>query len=141
MLVQIINSVIRGGYYLLLVIVFNSDSLQIKLVGKENESIPFATCVLKRDTTTFIGAITGLDGETFLPAVRADSLIISALTYMTIRCKYDSSVSSYVLRMEEGDDYYRYFTDEKWTFKKNRLLAPSTKSDKQVNVRCYERKK
>ncbi|NEV95065.1 carboxypeptidase-like regulatory domain-containing protein [Psychroflexus sp. YR1-1] len=116
-----------------------SDSLLIKVIGSDNESVPFAACVLKQNTTTLTGASTDFQGETKLPKLEADSLIISFIGYKTIRHRLDSSVSTYVFKMEEENEYYEYFTNEKWTYKNERLYDPSIKKDKYVEKDYYEK--
>lgn len=116
-----------------------SDLLSIKVVGPGNESVPFATCVLKNDTTTLKEASTDLQGEAELPGLEADSLIISFVGYKTIRYKLDSSISTLVFKMEEGNEYYEYFTNETWTYKNERLYDPSIKKDKYVKKDYYEK--
>jgi hypothetical protein len=117
----------------------HTDSLLIKVVGIDNESVPFANCVLKQDTTTLTGASTDFQGETMLPKLEADSLIISFIGYKTIRYGLDSSVSTYVFKMEERHEYYEYFTGEKWKYKNGRLYDPSIKKDKYVKKKYYQR--
>jgi hypothetical protein len=116
-----------------------SDSLLIKVIGPDNESVPFVDCVLKEDTSTLTGASTDFQGQTKLPKLDADSLIISFTGYKTIRHRLDSSFSTYVFKMEEGNEYYEYFTDETWTYKNGRLYDPSIKKDKYVKKDYYEK--
>jgi hypothetical protein len=117
----------------------NSDFLSVKIIGPDNESVPFAACVLKQDTTTLKGVSTDFQGETKLPKLEADSLIISFVGYKTIRHKIDQSISTYVFKMEEGNDFYEYFTNETWTYKNGRLYDPSIKKDKYVKKDYYEK--
>ena len=116
-----------------------SDSLSIKVLGPDNENVPFANCVLKQDTLTVTGASSDFQGEVMLPKLEADSLIISFIGYKTIRHTLDSSVSNYIFKMEERNEYYEYFTDETWVYKKWRLYDPSIKKDKYVKKNYYER--
>ena len=116
-----------------------SDSLSIKVLGPDNENVPFANCVLKQDTLTVTGASSDFQGEVMLPKLEADSLIISFIGYETIRHTLDSSVSNYIFKMEERNEYYEYFTDETWVYKNWRLYDPSIKKDKYVKKNYYER--
>lgn len=116
-----------------------SESLLIKVMGPDNKNLPFAACDLKKDTTTLTGASTDLQGVTKLPKLEADSLIISFIGYKTIRHLLDSSVTSYVFKMEEGNDYYEYFTEEIWKYKSGRLYDSSIKKDKYVKKDYYEK--
>ena len=116
-----------------------SDFLFIKVIGPDNESVPFAACFLKQDTVTLTGASTDFQGITNLPMLKADSLIISFIGYKTIRHRLDSSFSAYIFKMKERSECYEYFTDEKWTFKNGRLYDPSIKKDKYVRKDYYER--
>ena len=118
---------------------YKSDSLSIKVIGYDNESLPSAFCVLMKDGLVLTGAGTDLQGETKLPKSEADSLIISFIGYKTISIPPDSSISKYIFKMEEGDEYYEYFTDETWTYKDGRLYDPSIKKDKYVKKNYYER--
>jgi hypothetical protein len=117
----------------------NYDSLSIKVVGPNNEPLHFATCALKVDTTTLIGTPTDIEGETKLPKLEsADSLTISFIGYETIRHKLDSSISRYEFKMKEGS-YYKYFTNETWTYKNGRLYNPSIKKNEYVKKNYYEK--
>jgi hypothetical protein len=117
----------------------SSDSLSIKVISPYKETVPFAACILKKDTTTLAGVSTDFQGETKLPKLEADSLIISLLGYKTIRHKLDHSISTYVFKMEEGNDYYEYFTGETWTYKNGRLYHSSIKKEKYVKKDYYEK--
>lgn len=114
------------------------DSLVIQLIDTEEETIPFANCMLMRDSL-LAGQSTNLDGKAVLPRLDADSLIISYLGYKTIRCKYEPSVSSYVFKMQASNYYYQYFTDAVWEFKKGRLYDPSIKKTKHQKQNYYSR--
>jgi len=117
----------------------NTDSLSIRVISPKNESVPFATCVLKTDTNTLAEASTDFQGETKMPRLKADSLIISFLGYKTIRHQLDSSKSHYEFKMKEENEYYEYFTDETWTLRSGRLYDPSIKKNKYVKKNYYER--
>lgn len=116
-----------------------SDSLLIKVIGSDNESVPFAACVLKQNTTILTVASTDFQGETKLPKLEADSLIVSFIGYKTIRHQLDSSVSTYVFKMEVGNEYYEYFTNETWIYKNERLYDYSIKKNKYVEKDYYEK--
>lgn len=114
------------------------DSLVIHLIDTEQETIPLANCMLKRDSV-LAGASTNLNGRAVLPRLDGDSLIISYLGYKSIRCKYDPSVASYVFKLQASNYYYQYFTDAVWEFKKGRLYDPSIKKTKNQKQNYYSR--
>lgn len=117
----------------------NSDSIAIKIVDVTRIPLPFAACILKLDSTTLIGASTNFDGEAILPKLNADSLLVSFLSYKTIRLRLDHSVSAYELMMREGDEPYWYFTDEEWKYTNNRLYSPHIKKSEYVSKDYYEK--
>jgi len=120
----------------------SSDSLSIKVFGTDNETVPFADCVLKGDTTTLARASTDFQGETMLPRLDvADSLIISFVGYKLIRHKLNSTISTYVFKMKEANHYYEYFTNETWTYRNGRLYYPSIRKDRYVKKNYYKRLK
>ncbi|MDX1447013.1 hypothetical protein [Lishizhenia sp.] len=104
---------------------YKSEILTLKVLNPNNEGHAFAKCALKKDTIILSGKITDLEGRCRFDKVTADSLIISAYGYNTIRIPLDSTFSSLTLKLVEDFDTYRYFTNEKWKFKKGRLYDTS----------------
>lgn len=127
------------GFDILKTVTEKSDSIAIQLYDLTKLPVPFAACILKSDSTTLIGASTNFDGEAILPKLNADSLLVSFLSYKTIRLRLDHSVSAYELMMREGNEHYRYFTDEEWKYTNNRLYSPHIKKSEYVSKDYYEK--
>tara|TARA_R110002050_G_C8793047_1_gene502237 strand:+ start:210 stop:863 length:654 start_codon:yes stop_codon:yes gene_type:complete len=107
-----------------------SDSITIIVIGKENNLLPFVNCVLKRDNTFLIGATTNFRGEAKLPKALADSMHLSFIGYRTINHPVDTTVSKYVFKMEEGDETYKFFKDERWIHDNEKLYDPTFEAPK-----------
>ncbi|MBK0403590.1 hypothetical protein I5M27_11375 [Adhaeribacter sp. BT258] len=103
------------------------DSLLIKVTDQYNLPLPYASCVLKSDTTVIAWANTNSKGEAKLPRVNADSLIIPWIGFYTIRHSLDKSFSQYEFKMKDKPEFYQYFTNEIWTYNYGRLYPPVEK--------------
>lgn len=119
----------------------SSDSITIKILNPENEPLPFADCVLKSDTSIVTGTSTNLQGEARFSLTKADSLIVMFVGYKTIRHKLDHEVTRYVFKLEEVNEFYEYFTNDTWTYKKDRLYDPSIKKGRYIKKEYYEKMK
>ncbi|MEM6378935.1 MAG: hypothetical protein AAF705_12015, partial [Bacteroidota bacterium] len=110
-----------------------TDSLTIKLLGSKNEKVAFANCMLKKGDAVISGVATNEQGSAKLPKLpEADSLIIQFVGYQTIRHKFDPAVSGYKFRMLDIPEYYVYFEDEVWTFKRRLLNDTQSLNDKKL---------
>ncbi len=107
----------------------DSDSIFISVQVEETKNpMPLAICSLKRKNIVLAETTTNALGETKLPISNADSIIISYVGFKPIRCSINSEhFNTYFFYMKPIDEYYRYFTSEKWNFSKGSLIVPNTK--------------
>lgn len=101
------------------------DSISLKVIDKDNNVLPLVNCVLTRNSTILIGFTTNFKGIAKFQKVLADSMHLSHIGYRTINHPVDTSVSSYVFKMEEGDETYRFFKDERWILDNEKLYDPT----------------
>jgi len=101
------------------------DSTRVQLVNDKGESVPFVTIMLMIGDSAVAGSTTNLSGSCSLPLVKADSLRISHSGYKKIKIPY-SRVKGKTCIFEmvdyEGNYQYRYFSDQKFPVKGNKIL-------------------
>ncbi len=113
------------NYEVLKINSLNSDTLTIKIYNAEGMEMPFANCLLKVGATTLINASSDSTGEMNFPRINtADSLIIKYLGYKTIRYHIENSEFDYIFHMKDEITNIRYFSNETWIFKRDRLYDP-----------------
>lgn len=115
-----------------------ADSISIKIECQDNRPLPFACCVFKTDTITLIKTFTNLQGEAKLPILEADSLIVTYPGYKTILHQIDNSITCYEFKMKDCNTY-KYFTNEIWIYRKDKLYSSKINSSKYFNKSFFER--
>lgn len=118
---------------------YASEILTLKLKNSLVGDVAFAKCILKKDTTVLSGGVSDMEGNCSLYKLKADSLIITTYGYNTIRIPVDSMVSEITFKLVEDFDKYRYFTNEKWKFKKGRLFDTSKRKSRTSRKFYYEK--
>jgi len=118
-----------------------SDSLVFQFVDEENHPLPFARCKLKINSTVVAETETDLNGLAKFPIIKADSLIGELIGLYPIRYKLDKSATSmkFIMSFDREALGYRYFTDEVYFFKKERLYNPLIKRNKYIRKPYYQR--
>jgi hypothetical protein len=113
--------------------------LKIFLVDEDNEKVMFSTCSLKKDSLILQETSSDINGEAYLIRdIQADSLIITQLGYKDVRIPYDNKVSLMEIRVQSAQQY-KYFTNQKWRFKRDKLFDPS-KRNKDLTGKYYFKK-
>ncbi len=108
-----------------------SDSLRVGVFYMNNEPIPFANIVLKLDSMPISGKVSTKDGTVAFAKQDVDEVLISTFYFDLISQTLDSTVSFIEFKLYEApDEYYQYFTNEVWNYKRGRLYAPSIKGNK-----------
>ncbi|MFK7969437.1 MAG: hypothetical protein AB8F95_03670 [Bacteroidia bacterium] len=116
------------------------DSLRIKVVDEAGEPLPTAICIIAgADSQTVTGGTTGLNGTLTLPALDTCMLTIRFLGFNLVAFKLEPNIRYAEFRMMPEASYIRYFTNEVWRFRKNRLYSPQILPDGNTRKRYYEK--
>lgn len=117
---------------------FQSDSISILVLDTMNREIPFANCFTSKDSFIIASNTTNFDGKLTLPKHNANKIEISYIGFKKIVHPISDSISHISVKLIELPQYYEYFTNEKWIYKKDRLYSPRLKN-KYSNIKYYQK--
>ncbi len=106
----------------------SNTTIQVKT--ENGKSVPFATCIGYYNGKTIEGT-TDMDGKITFDINSIEKIEISFVGFKLVSFQnIDKSFNNFVFILLEEQDYYHYFTNEKWIVKKGRLYDYKIKKDK-----------
>ncbi len=119
-----------------------NNQFEIKIIEeREKYELNTASCMLMKDTTFLKGKSTDANGNCILPFdENSNTLQFRHIGFRPVEIQIDQLTSnSFILELKLEKNYYRYFTNRKWTIKKGRIYDPEIKKGKYVKKNYYEK--
>ena len=100
------------------------------------------TWAIKNDSNQFTKGKLDINGRTSIKKEKGkDSLIVLTSGSEPIRIKIDSNLSYIKLQALEPKEFYHFFNDVSWTYRKGRIYNPEIKKDGIVKKNYYSKEK
>ena len=127
------------GYEIIESDTINSDSLIIKVVDLFGKKLPFTPLKLIGNNGNTIKMLDFDSKQTFLKA-NYDSVYVSAFCWVDVKLSMsDLKFNTVVIKLDQSFQYYNYFFNEKWMYKKDRLYYPLLKKSRFQKQNYYKR--
>lgn len=119
----------------------NSNNYELKLIDEEDEPMWFVICGLMKDTILIQDAETDTTGICKIPIMKeGNKLEFHFIGYHSIEIPtMNLKGNSLTVKMKKEDDFYRYFTNQKWIIKNDRIIDPEIKRDKFIKTNYYKK--
>ncbi len=118
-----------------------SDHIEIEVIDQDSISLVLVGVALKRGNDKLWVGKADFNGKVVLPNIQADSIYITFPGFENITYPIkDTAISYYKFQMEMDDLGFRYFTQEKWKYRPNRLYDPTVYRDKNTKPHYHVKK-
>ena len=107
----------------------NKDSVLVKIVDTEKKPIMFVKCFKMKDSSLSPSGFSDVNGSIKLSKSPADSLVIRSVDFGEVKIPWDPEAWYYEITLWRIPLHYRYFENEKWIFKKDRLYDTTMKNN------------
>ena len=110
------------------------DSIQIKVLDENRVPMQNADCYLKKNDSVIYNITSNSQGIAKLPKMKADSLCVSFSFYDYVSIPLNNFHKDEIIlelnQTNQSLEFYQFFTNEKFKYRRNKLIGSSTKYSK-----------
>jgi len=119
----------------------SKNNYTIKVTDVDNYELICATCILLKDTTILERGIGDINGICTLNVNnQAEFIKIRYLSFKNAEIPISElNTNSITVKLKEEKPFFEYFTNRKWTIKKDRIYSPKIKKRKWIKKPYYEK--